>query len=175
MRVADVMAGADLTVGGFYAHFGSKEQLVAETIHALLGARRARLVSLRLPSWRQRIRTMLDGYLTRAHRDDPASGCPVPAVVGDIARDGTARDALAEELNALALALSEVDGDASAGDERRVARQTALGALALQAGGMVLTRALRGTPLSDEVLDATRAFGAKALDFSSLDFEKEPT
>src|SRR4051812_18985264 len=150
------MASAGLTVGGFYAHFNSKESLVAETIHSLLGQRRARVAAIRARTWRRRVRAMLHGYINAAHRDGPTSGCPVPAIVGDIARDGTARDALASELDALVRVL------AAPGDGPQ-ARRLAIGALSLQAGAIVLARALHETPLSDEVLDAALAFGDAAL------------
>ena len=172
--VVDIMSDAGLTVGGFYAHFDSKESLVNEALYGALQARRARLARSSDSDWRVRIGAMLDGYLTREHRDDPVNGCPVPSVVGDVARDGTGRPAFAEEFAALARTLaatqtaSEVRTTQLAGEKvgecaRDDAQQAALGALALMAGGIVLARALSGTPLSDDVLAAARAFGHAAL------------
>src|SRR6201994_5021308 len=84
-RVADVMQGAGLTVGGFYAHFASKEELVDETLRRTGAALRARLFSrLEEKPEAHRAEVVLKRYLSPAHRDEQTLGCPLPAVVGEI-------------------------------------------------------------------------------------------
>jgi hypothetical protein len=48
---------------------------------------------------------VLRHYLTKKHRDDGVEGCPLPAVMSDIARDGVGRHTLADEIAELARAL----------------------------------------------------------------------
>ncbi len=92
-RVADVMAGAGLTVGGFYAHWPSKEALVDETIASTAEAMRARLFAgLEDKPAGDRAEVVVKRYLTAAHRDAPNEGCCFPAVASEIA---DASDALA--------------------------------------------------------------------------------
>src|SRR3954469_23784041 len=80
-RVADVMKGAGLTVGGFYAHFSSKEALVDDALRLTAGRMRARLFArLEEKDEADRAEVVLKRYLSAAHRDEIARGCPFPAV-----------------------------------------------------------------------------------------------
>ncbi|MBX3215260.1 MAG: TetR/AcrR family transcriptional regulator [Labilithrix sp.] len=156
-RVADVMSGVGLTVGGFYAHFASKEALVDEAIRRTAAAMRAKLFErIEEKPAPARAEVVLKRYLSAAHRDDAANGCPMPAVVGEVSTTTPEhRDVLAEQISDLAdeLARHVVKSDAT------TRRATALGMIALMYGGISLARAVKGTDLSDEVLRACRAFG----------------
>jgi TetR/AcrR family transcriptional repressor of nem operon len=158
--VADVMKGAGLTVGGFYAHFGSKDDLVDEALRRMGAELRARLFSkLDEKPAADRAEVVLKRYLSTAHRDAGTMGCPLPAVVGEI---GTTADehktVLAESIEALSDGL-----EGHLPRDRGTPRRTlALGLVALMYGGLSLARALRGTGLSDEVIRACRALGGAA-------------
>lgn len=156
-RVADVMGGAGLTVGGFYAHFDSKESLVDEAIRQTSAFMRAKLFErIDEKPAAARAEVVLKRYLSPAHRDDPATGCPLPAIVGEVATSTPEhRTVLAEELVAFADELAKHLGAAHEGSKRA----TALALIALMYGGISLARAVRGTDLSDEILRACRAFG----------------
>jgi TetR/AcrR family transcriptional repressor of nem operon len=157
-RVADVMEGAGLTVGGFYAHFASKAELINEAL-------RHRGVVLRDRLFRQlddkpaadRASVVLNRYLSTRNRDDETEGCPLPAVVGEVGTVEPAhRDVLQGEVEALVERLAEqVNG--ARGLSRR---QLALAIVALMYGGLGLARAFRGSELSDEVLKVCRTVGA---------------
>src|SRR5256885_809239 len=85
-RVADVMKGAALTVGAFYAHFASKDELVDETIRRSgAGLRHNLFAGLDEKPEADRVVVVLKRYLSAAHRDALTLGCPLPAVVGEIA------------------------------------------------------------------------------------------
>jgi len=80
--VAEIMREAGLTHGGFYKHFGSRDELVAEA------ARRSydeaeRAVGDLLVGTEDPLRAFVGWYLSEAHRDDPGTGCPVVALGGD--------------------------------------------------------------------------------------------
>lgn len=159
-RVADVMRGAGLTVGGFYAHFASKEELVDEALRRT-GAELSERLFARLDEkpeadWAE---VILKRYLSAAHRDAQTMGCPLPAVVGEIGTTaGEHRAVLAEQVEALSTKL----GDYLPRSHGTPRRTLALGLVALMYGGLSLARALRGTELSDEVIRACRALGAAA-------------
>ena len=159
-RVLDVMKGAGLTVGGFYAHFASKEALIDETLRRTARELRALLFAgLADKPEDDRAEVVLKRYLSARHRDNPDTGCPFPSVTGEIATQHEAhRDVLAEQLDALVAELEPLlPGRTSA------ARTTAVGLVALMIGGLSVARALGKTDLSDEVLRACRAFGRHAL------------
>lgn len=158
MSVSDVMSGAGLTVGGFYAHFSSKEELVRDTLRSALRDKWQALLA-GTEHTGDRAALVLRRYLSRAHRDETAEGCPLPAVVGALATgEAAGKEILAEELATSAAALEELL-PALPGSRG----QRALGLIALMYGGLSLARALRGTELSDEILRACRACGRAAL------------
>lgn len=152
--VADVMEGAGMTVGGFYAHFPSKRSLVAEALREALrrsrGLLAAGLAGKEGAAW---VKAMARGYLSRQHRDNPQAGCPLPATLGEVAReDAQVREALAGEIGGMA---DEIASHLEAAGSRDP-RGEALAALSTMVGGLTLARALAGTPLSDAVLLACR-------------------
>jgi TetR/AcrR family transcriptional regulator, transcriptional repressor for nem operon len=160
-RVADVMEGAGLTVGGFYAHFASKKELIDESLRRTAGEMRTRLFArLDEKPAEDRAEVILKRYLSATHRDEPAAGCPLPAVVGEIGTTVPEHgEVLAEQIGVLTSEL-----EAHLPNARPLPRRTlALGLVALMYGGLGLARALRGSELSDEVLKACRAVGVHAV------------
>jgi TetR/AcrR family transcriptional regulator, transcriptional repressor for nem operon len=157
--VADVMRGARLTVGGFYGHWASREALFEEVLRDALRETWSRLLEQASGATpRERLACVVRRYLSRAHRDAPGAGCPLPASLGDIAALGPPyREAFGGEFEAFAAALGAVAGPP---DGRRLA----LGLAALMVGGLALARATAGTPLSDSILDASRALALDALE-----------
>ena len=159
-RVAEVMQGAGLTVGGFYAHFASKEALVDATLRRTGAELRERLFArLADKPAAARVEVVLKRYLSAAHRDAQAMGCPFPAVIAEIANQAPEhREVLGELSEDLSKSLEELMPQNATLSPRTLA----LGCVALMVGGLSLARALRGTPLSDEVLRACRAVGVAA-------------
>ena len=156
-RVADVMHGAGLTVGGFYAHFKSKADLIDATLRRTSAELRDLLFAgLDEKPPEDRAEVILKRYLSARHRDHELQGCPVPAVLAEIGPEHV--DALRGHVDAIAIGL-ELELPPGRPIPRR---QLALGLVALMVGGLSLARALRGSALSDEMLKACRALGAFA-------------
>jgi TetR/AcrR family transcriptional repressor of nem operon len=152
--VENVMRAAGLTVGGFYAHFGSKQELLTETLTRVMGRRRVEwlqgLEDLKGPEWMSHL---VRRYLSRSHRDAEVPACILPASVSDVVRGEPAvKETLAREVEKMAEAIAAH----LPSDERASARERALAAYALCIGTMALARATKGTPLSDELLSASR-------------------
>jgi TetR/AcrR family transcriptional repressor of nem operon len=156
-RVADVMKGAGLTVGGFYAHFGSKQALVDAALERTGAALRERLfVDLEQKPEADRAEVVLRRYLSAEHRDHSDQGCVLPAIVGEVATGAP------EHQPALARQIEQLTAELAGHLPRSGAlprRHLALALVALMYGGLSLARALRGTPLSEELLRACRALG----------------
>jgi len=152
-----------MTVGGFYAHFPSKDALVAETLQQALRESLERFgAAAEGKSGSDAVYALAQAYLSRSHRDNPSLGCPLPATAGELAAaDEEVRGALAVELEA------EIEELASqlleAGVDKPRAESLAL--ISLMVGGMTLARALSGTDLSDEVLKSCRQHVKRSLNF----------
>jgi TetR/AcrR family transcriptional repressor of nem operon len=154
VAIAGVMARAGLTHGGFYAHFPSKDALVAEAVGAMFADARGRSDALdTLDDPKAALREYLQFYLSRAHRDGRDRGCPLPALSGDIARSpGAVRPRFAEGIGALSARLAELL--TRIGAERPEAEANAL--LAQLVGAVSLARAIADTEQSDAILRDTR-------------------
>jgi TetR/AcrR family transcriptional regulator, transcriptional repressor for nem operon len=87
--VADIMKEAGLTHGGFYAHFDSRNALLAEAFERA-GQERAAVVAQRSAARQARgatpLRALIEGYLSEEHLDSAETGCPVAALVSEIPR-----------------------------------------------------------------------------------------
>jgi TetR/AcrR family transcriptional repressor of nem operon len=151
--VADVMKAAGLTVGGFYAHFQSKQDLLAQAMRATSRQMWSRELAVaeaeHAPG--DRARAMVDAYLSEQHRDDLEEGCLLPATVAEVAREGRPyRAVLSATINGLATELGQLMGGGPK------ARRRALGLIALMYGGLSIARALGKGALSTEMLEAAR-------------------
>ena len=171
--VMDVMKGAGLTVGGFYNHFDSKEELFVEALRNAASATWAPLLkSAKGASPRARALGVIRRYLSRKHRDNRESGCMLPCAAAEVAREGEPyRGALEKELSGIVSSLANMLG---AGVE---SREKALGLIALMYGALSLSRAVAGTRLSDEFLRAGKNLGERALagtDHPAYDNVDEP-
>ncbi|WP_408889791.1 TetR/AcrR family transcriptional regulator [Myxococcus faecalis] len=154
--VERVMRAAGLTVGGFYAHFASKDSLLAESVRAFFQDQHSRwLGGLEELRGAEFLSHFVRRYLNRHNRDDMEEGCILPSVLSDVTR-GTpeAQEALGRGVETLAAEL----GARVASGEGVTGRQRALATVALLFGAMTLARATKATPLSDEILEAARAF-----------------
>jgi TetR/AcrR family transcriptional repressor of nem operon len=151
--VADIMKGAELTHGGFYGHFASKDDLIAQA------SRRSMQRAAR--NWKKLVdetdsdafAALLTRYLSSRHRDDPGHGCAFAALSGDAARcSKPVREAFAEGLEPLIDVLSGIVG----GRTKAARRRKAIAALSELIGALILSRAVGDVALSDEILDAGR-------------------
>jgi TetR/AcrR family transcriptional repressor of nem operon len=161
--VPRVMSGAGLTVGGFYAHFDSKNSMDIEVIRGTLGSLSRWLSGLEGSSGLAWVQRAMGRYLSAAHRDSP-DGCAYPAVLSEIASaPPNVRQAFAEAFEQRVKAFE--------GQVPRVKgvsqRERALATLALAIGGLLLARASAGDPLSDEMLTACKKWALPELDSSS--------
>jgi TetR/AcrR family transcriptional repressor of nem operon len=149
--VADIMKAADLTHGGFYGHFNSKDQLVAEASKRAMARAAANWGKVTAGAPQAPFAALLKHYLSARHRDDPGHGCAFAALSADAARSGKAvRGAFAAGVEPLI----EIIARSIPGRSAATRRRKAVAAMAALVGALALARAVAGTPLSDEILDA---------------------
>src|SRR5258706_5010195 len=84
--IADLMKEAGLRVGGFYKHLKSRDALVAEAVGSALEMWKERIDAAAAGGPRVTYDSLVDDYLSEAHRNYPGMGCPVGALAGDLAR-----------------------------------------------------------------------------------------
>jgi TetR/AcrR family transcriptional regulator, transcriptional repressor for nem operon len=145
--VAALMADAGLTNGAFYAHFDSKEDLVANVLADQLHAQR-QSVDAESPD-REGLEAFIRSYLSPEHRDQAADGCPSAALLDEIARRPAAtRQVFTDEL------MGVIDDIAARLDPTDVAaaRVDALTIFGLMVGTLQLARTLTHEDLSDQLL-----------------------
>lgn len=150
VSVADLMKAAGLTHGGFYKQFGSKEDLVDEAIaHAFeeQAAHSAVAPEEQAGEHEAARRTLIEDYLSVWHRDHPGEGCPVSGFAADLGREpgqaARAQDVYINGVRNRAARLATADDDGMA-------------QLCTMVGALVLARATRDNPISDELLQAAR-------------------
>jgi len=152
ISVADIMQAAELTHGGFYGHFKSKDDLAAQASCAALGRSVAKWEEIAALEGDKTYEALVASYLRPGHRDHPARGCALTALGADAARQGRpVRAAFREGLTRLVDILA-----ASVPGTKAARRRRALAAMAQMVGAVVLSRAVDDAALSDEILAAAR-------------------
>lgn len=148
--IADLMAAAGFTHGGFYKHFASKADLMAEAATCGLTQSLDEYAG-------QDIVQFFDMYLSREHRDTRGTGCTLAALCADAARQPEAiKAAFAHGIEGM-LAGVERSGKTLVDVDPQTRRAKMLDALAHAVGAVVLSRACPDdSPLADEILDACR-------------------
>jgi TetR/AcrR family transcriptional repressor of nem operon len=146
--IAALMADAGLTNGAFYAHFDSKDDLVAAAVADQLREQREGLgAAAPGPAGAEQF---LREYLSVRHRDSPGHGCPSAALLDEIARSADpTRRAYTDGVLAV---IDDVAARVAPGDPQS-ARAQALSIYALMVGTLQLSRALTDRQLADVVLD----------------------
>lgn len=152
--VAGVMADAGLTHGGFYAHFASKDELVAAAIGHMFEESDARMrhetegldAAAGLAAY-------IDFYLSEAHRDMRGAGCPMAALASDLPRlPDAAREQFADGVQRATMRLDAKLASLGHPDAEALARS----AVAELIGALSLARAEPDPERSAAILDASR-------------------
>ena len=154
--IAQMMQAADLTHGGFYAHFASKAALLAEVAReGLAESRREFLAAAAEASPEAPLREIIRRYVRRQHRDNLAESCAMPALAGEMAREpAEVRRAFTDGLEEFATGLATY----ISGETEEARRDTALVLTAGMVGAVALARAVDDPTLSDRLLLAARRF-----------------
>jgi TetR/AcrR family transcriptional regulator, transcriptional repressor for nem operon len=156
--VAALMSDAGLTNGAFYAHFASKEDLVANVLADQLRTQRQSLDAQ--PPDREGLEAFVRLYLSPQHRDQCADGCPSAALLDEIVRRPAAtRQVFTDEL------MGVIDDIASRLDPTDVAsaRTDALTVFGVMVGTLQLARSLTDRDLSDQLLASGTETALKLL------------
>jgi TetR/AcrR family transcriptional regulator, transcriptional repressor for nem operon len=146
--VTTLMTDAGLTNGAFYAHFASKDDLVATAVAEQLHEQRDNFAAY--PPGRAGLEQIVRDYLSVQHRDSRGDGCPSAALLDEIGRSPAATrhaytDALLGVVDDIAARLAPHDPES--------ARLATLSLMALLLGTLQLSRALTEPRLADQILE----------------------
>ena len=152
--VADLMSEAGLSHGGFYRHFDSKDQLVAEACEAglttMIGALRE---AANRSEGKDGFRAIVEAYVSSRHRDEPEHGCPLAVLGSELARaDEQTRAAASRGLDELVEVLAKRIGRR----QREAARSEAVFALSAMIGAITISRIMADPDASLSVLQDVR-------------------
>lgn len=145
--IATLVADVGLTNGAFYGHFASKDDLIASVVAQQLAEQTATVAAL--PPGPASVEMFVGAYLSPAHRDDVAGGCPSAALLDEIGRrDDAIRDAYTEGARGLIAAIAQ---HLDTGDEQD-AQDRAIALFTLVVGSLQTARAVTDRELSDRIL-----------------------
>ncbi len=152
--VKEVMDAAGLTHGGFYAHFDSKDELLADAFAFACAKSSPVLDEAADKAAPQKKRNAVaEAYLTPGHARHPERGCPIAAVGPEIVRDaGSARATLGEAVRAR---LARLEGLAT-GKSKDERRRKAAATYATMLGALFVARALGGEEGDKYLADVRR-------------------
>ncbi len=153
--VADLMKEAGLTVGGFYKHFASRDELVAEAVQSAVESWRKQQEENGIDPAHIPLSEYVDIYLSENHRDHCGEGCAYAALTADMARSSEAVRSIATEglrknFDAMTARMPQ--------PETADARQKAIIASCLMTGAVGLARVANDGALSSEILETVKQF-----------------
>jgi TetR/AcrR family transcriptional repressor of nem operon len=151
VSIAEIMAEAGLTHGGFYAHFKSKDELVDAALGRASRETIERLSNNRVPDDR-RMEAVIDTYLSAGHASHPELGCPLAALGSELVRGSDqVREGVATRV------AQRIEWVRHLLPEGEATQENATAIVATMLGGLLLARMV-GPDKSDAVLEATRSF-----------------
>lgn len=163
--IASLMADTGLTHGGFYAHFGSKDELVATAIgKAFEGTFESLQKVIDNAGNRHPAESLIDAYLSPLHRDHPGQGCAAAALGAEVARlDTQARQEFSRHIERL---IELIGQQLDQYKDKELRRQTAHGIFATMVGALQMARAAASPGQSMLFIEAGKAAAlASAKDF----------
>jgi len=147
--VAEIMSAAGLTHGGFYKHFGSRDELVAAAVEAAMAASNE-ATSAVVAEAENPLAAFVEWYASPQHRDDLRQGCGVARLGADALRgDEQLRQVYGAQVERYAELLQDLLGED--GD-----RETALAAMSTLVGALYVSRAVDDEAFSEEILASAR-------------------
>jgi TetR/AcrR family transcriptional regulator, transcriptional repressor for nem operon len=138
-----------LTVGGFYKHFDSRDELVAEALSDAFGTWQRQKEAAQSSGKPLSFEKLIDDYVSDVHRKNPGAGCAFSALAPEIARsDKRTRALTSDQVKAdLELIVGLLPGS-----DKRAARSRAILTFSALVGAMSLARAVSDESLSHEIL-----------------------
>jgi TetR/AcrR family transcriptional repressor of nem operon len=148
VSIGGIMKSAQLTHGGFYGHFASRDALIVAAVERALDRGEIRYAAPQAPREGRSLRAFVEGYLSPRHRDNATQGCPMATLVGDVARseDEAVRAPMARRLEDAFQRLAAALGGGQRGEKAAVV------AWCTMIGALTMSRVFRGERRANEIL-----------------------
>jgi TetR/AcrR family transcriptional repressor of nem operon len=161
LSIATLMQESDLTHGGFYKHFSSRDDLLTQALKlALAEADEPEKYAKYLAPIEPREMTFdlfVRAYLGKIHRDDPSSACAVGTLVSDVGRSGQdVKDLYTERVKKNLADLTALMSGPGPGGKRD--KSAALVVFSAMVGAFALARGMSDRTLSDDLLKTVQDF-----------------
>ncbi len=151
ISIAELMKEAELTHGGFYGHFPSRAALIAAALERALFDGEAASIAATSRKGSRTLKSIVNSYLSPAHRDDPGAGCAISALAADVGRaDAEVRDIMMRRMELYFGEISRVIGDVPEADK------LAMSIWCTMVGAIMLSRVFKGDERSDVILRMAR-------------------
>lgn len=151
VSISDLMKAVDLTHGGFYGHFLSRDDLVAAALDKALTDGEASAVKSASSKGRRTLKSVANSYLSKVHRDNPSTGCAVSALAGEVARSNVQnREIMSKHLEKYFDNLTNVVGE-------DCPRDLAVSLMCVMVGAVTLSRVMTDPSRSDGILQVARS------------------
>ena len=145
ISVGELMKSVNLTHGGFYGHFDSRDALIAAALEQASAAHSG-------PPGKRTVKSIVNNYLSPAHRDHPNSGCAIPTLAGEVGRaEPEVRAIMAEQLDRSLDVMTEALGTSG-----KDAEQFAMASWSMMVGAIMVSRVFKDDPRADQILAAAR-------------------
>jgi TetR/AcrR family transcriptional regulator, transcriptional repressor for nem operon len=152
VSVNELMQSANLTHGGFYGHFKSRSHLMVAALEQALADGETASAAHTGKRGSMTVKSIVNSYLSPTHRDNPATGCAIPTLGGEIGRaDPEIRAVMAEQLKRSFKTMEEALGQTGPD-----AKQFAVAAWSMMVGAMMISRVMADDPEADRVLALAR-------------------
>ena len=152
ISVGELMKSVNLTHGGFYGHFESRAHLIAAALEQALADGEKASAAHTGDRGSMTVKSIVNSYLSPAHRDHPSSGCAIPTLAGEVGRaDPEVRTIMARQLARSFEAMGE-----ALGEDGQETEQFAVSAWSMMVGAMMISRVMGDDPLADRVLALAR-------------------
>lgn len=150
ISVGKLMRSVELTHGGFYNHFESRSDLLAQALErALVEGAKSATASVKPGDAPRNYETRVRGYVSRAHRDARTSGCAIAALASDVARaDDASRAVMSAHIDDFVSQLTQSMHSQDEGD--------AMLAMSAMVGAVLLARVQGDPKKSDALLKSVR-------------------
>lgn len=154
VSVGELMKSVNLTHGGFYGHFESRDALIAAALEQALAESERAMADHAGGSDNLTVKSFVNNYLSPAHRDRPGSGCAMAALAGDVSRAAPeVRAIMTGQMKRSFALLADALGT---GGEDADAEQFAVSSWAMMIGALMMSRVMEGDPEADRVLALAR-------------------
>jgi TetR/AcrR family transcriptional regulator, transcriptional repressor for nem operon len=151
ISVGEIMKSVNLTHGGFYGHFASRADLIAAALDRALADGQKASASHSGKPGKATVKSIVNAYLSPAHRDHPSTGCAIPSLAAEAARaEPAVRSIMADQLRASFETMVQAYGEGEG------AEQFGVTAWSMMIGAMTIARVLGDDPRSDRVLALVR-------------------